>query len=140
MSCCSSTESTISVGFTPAIGCLGILKDTLNKCFLVQVADQRATTLEAEIWEYIKPDSHIMSDIWAAYANIVTIDNRVYLHSSINHSQNFVHPIDQEIHTQTIENMWMREKRKLKRQFGDQKHYLVHTSMSSCSSVQAIRK
>ena len=72
---------------------------------------RRATTLEAEIWEYIKPGSHIMSDIWAAYANIDTIDNRVYLHSFINHSQNFVHPIDQEIHTQTIENMWMRAKR-----------------------------
>ena len=89
-----------------------------NKCFLIQVADRRATTLEAEIWRYIEPGSPIMSDMWAAYANIDTIGNGVFLHSSINHSQNFVHPIDREIHTQTIENMWMRAKRKLKKQFG----------------------
>ena len=43
------------------------------------------------------------SDIWATYANIDTIGNRVYLHSSINHSQHFVHSIDREIYTQKIE-------------------------------------
>ena len=118
-----------------------------NKCFLVQVADQRATTLEAEICRYIEPDSHIMSDMWAAYANIDTIGNGVYLHSFINHSQNFVHPIDREIHTQTIENTWMRAKRKLKRQFGTSealfsiyRHvpvYKLHpvTAVNTCSAL-----
>ena len=56
--------------------------------------------------------------MWAAYANIDTIGNGVYLHSTINHSLHYVHPIYQEIHTQNVENMWMRAKRKLKRQFG----------------------
>ena len=59
-----------------------------------------------------------MSNMWAVYVNIDTIGNGAYLHSSINHSQHLVHPIDQEIHTQNIEDMWMRAKRKLKRQFG----------------------
>ena len=71
-----------------------------NKCFLVQVADHTAAKLEAEIWRYIEPGSHTMSDMWVAYANIGAIGNGIYLHSSINHSQYFDHPIDQEIHTQ----------------------------------------
>ena len=42
---------------------------------------------------------------------------RVYEHSVIVHQHNFVDPNDSEIHTQNIENMWMRAKRKLKRHF-----------------------
>ena len=34
------------------------------------------------------------------------------------HEQNFVDPNDDDIHTQNVENMWMRVKRKFKRQFG----------------------
>ena len=92
---------------------VGGIERYLNKCFLVQVADRRATTLETEIRRHIELGSLIMSNMWAAYANIDTIGNGVYLHSSTNHSQHFIHPIDREIHTQTIEDMWMREKRKL---------------------------
>ena len=59
------------------------------------------------------PGSHKMAYMWAAYANMDTIGNYIYLHSSMNHS-----PRDQEIPTQNVENMWTRAKRKLKRQFG----------------------
>jgi len=40
------------------------------------------------------------------------------MHSVVNHSLHFVDPQDEDIHTQNIENMWMRAKCKLKRQFG----------------------
>jgi transposase-like protein len=40
------------------------------------------------------------------------------MHSVVVHDKNFVDPNDSEIHTQNIENLWMRAKRKLKRQFG----------------------
>ena len=60
----------------------------------------------------------IISDGWAAYANLDTMDGGIYQHDVIIHEQNFVHPNDDEIHTQNIENMWMRAKRKFKRQFG----------------------
>ena len=54
----------------------------------------RAVTLDALILNYIRPGSHIISDMWAAYANIDTIVNGAYLHSSINHSLHFVDPCD----------------------------------------------
>ena len=41
----------------------------------------------------------------------------VYLHDVVIHEQNFVDPLHPEIHTQNVENMWMRAKRKLRRQF-----------------------
>ncbi|KAL8605161.1 hypothetical protein ACOMHN_031102 [Nucella lapillus] len=34
------------------------------------------------------------------------------------HQEHFVDPLNQEIHTENVENMWMRAKRKLLRQFG----------------------
>ena len=63
--------------------------------FLVEVANRRAATLEDWTVRYICPGSHIMSDMWAAYANIHTTDNGVYLHSTINHFLHFVDPCDQ---------------------------------------------
>ena len=49
--------------------------------------------------------SDIISVGWAAYNNVAQINGGVRLH-------------DAEIHTQHIENLWMRAKRKLRRQFG----------------------
>ena len=89
-----------------------------RKCFMVQVENRREGTLRALIEQHIRPGTHIISDGWAAYANISTIGNGIYSHSVINHSENFVHPLDPNIHTQNIENAWMRVKRKLKRQSG----------------------
>ena len=37
------------------------------------------------------------------------------------HELNFVNPIDNDIHTQNVENHWMRVKRKLRQQFGTHK-------------------
>ena len=59
-----------------------------------------------------------MSDGWAAYANIDAIRGGIYTHAVVVHQAHFVDPNDTEIHTQNIENMWMRAKRKIKRQFG----------------------
>lgn len=51
---------------------------------------------------------------------IRAIDNGTYwyTHSVTIHERNFVHHDNVAIHKQNIENMWMRAKRKLKRQFG----------------------
>lgn len=48
----------------------------------------------------------------------IDIEDGIYMHSVVVHERNFVDPVDPEIHTQNIENLWMRAKRKLKRQFG----------------------
>ncbi|KAK6993536.1 hypothetical protein BgiMline_010089 [Biomphalaria glabrata] len=89
-----------------------------GRCFMVEVPDRSAQTLENLIIQHILPGSHIISDGWAAYGNISRIQNGIYSHSVIIHEQNFVDPNDSNIHTQNVENLWMRAKRKLKRQFG----------------------
>ena len=89
-----------------------------GKCFLIEVPDRRATTLEPLIRRCILPGTHIISDGWPAYAHIDQIGNGIYMHDVIIHQRNFVDPVDREIHTENVENMWMRAKRKLRRQFG----------------------
>lgn len=59
-----------------------------------------------------------MSDGWRAYNNLNEIGGGVYEHKVIIHEANFVDPKDPDVHTQNIENTWMRCKRKLRRQFG----------------------
>lgn len=89
-----------------------------GKCFLVEVPDRSAATLEAKIVQHILPGTVIMSDGWAAYRNIGQLQHGIYDHSVVVHDRNFVDPDDSSIHTQNIENLWMRAKRKLKRQCG----------------------
>jgi len=59
-----------------------------------------------------------VSDGWVSYLNIHAIGDGIYTHDVIVHDRHFVDPTDEEIHTQNIENMWMRAKCKLRRQFG----------------------
>jgi len=89
-----------------------------GKCFLVEVPDRSARTLQDKITEFILPGTHIISDGWAAYAQIPNIRHGIYTHEVIIHQQHFVDPWNEDIHTENIENMWMRAKRKLRRQFG----------------------
>lgn len=62
-----------------------------------------------------------MSDGWASYAAIDQIAGGIYRHETIIHEQHFVDPEDETIHTQNIENTWMRVNKKIKRQFGTNK-------------------
>jgi transposase-like protein len=47
--------------------------------------------------------SHIITDGWRGYAGV---DQIGYRHDIVNHSANFISPIDPTIHTQNIENLW----------------------------------
>ena len=82
-----------------------------RKCAVYSVPDRRAATLIPVIQSTILPGSHIMSDGWNAYANLDTIDHGIYLHSVVIHAENFVNPIDQDVHTQSIESVWCRAKK-----------------------------
>ena len=42
----------------------------------------------------------------------------MYTHSTVVYQEHFVDPDDNEVHIQSVENMWMRAKRKIRRQFG----------------------
>jgi hypothetical protein len=46
------------------------------------------------------------------------MDDVNHTRETVIHDANFVNPVNPDIHTQNIENMWMRVKRKLRRQFG----------------------
>jgi len=128
----------------------GIERDT-GKCFLVEVPDRTAATLQQHIQTHILPGSHIVSDGWAAYANIDAIRGGIYTHAVVVHQAHFVDPNDTEIHTQNIENMWMWAKRKIKRQFGTSReeitpvhncllavHVSVHSLDNSCCHKPAV--
>jgi hypothetical protein len=59
------------------------------------------------------------------------MDGVYYTHEAVIHDPNFVNP---DFHTQNIENMWMRVKRKLRRQFGTSRA-LFRISMEELQST-----
>ena len=73
----------------------------------------RATLLSI-VREFILPDTTILSAQWAAYSNITSVPNN-YEYQTVDYSVNFVDP-ETHAHTQNIENVWMRMKRKKKQQ------------------------
>ena len=66
--------------------------------------------------EYVLPGTQVMSDLWRSYGGIAALPEG-YGHLTVNHSVNFVDPVSGE-HTQNVENMWMRYKRKVKSSMG----------------------
>ena len=46
------------------------------------------------------------------------LNDGVYLHDIVVHQQNFVDPLQPNVHTKNIENRWMRPNRGFQRQFG----------------------
>ncbi|CAG9831652.1 unnamed protein product [Diabrotica balteata] len=75
-------------------------------------------TLLPIISRMILPGTIINSDGWRAYANIGRMDGGVYEHRVVVHRQHFVDPDDDSVHTQSIESVGMRAKKKLRRQCG----------------------
>ena len=51
-----------------------------------------------------------ISDGWSAYADIEDIGDGIYINDVIIHKDSFVNPAHESIHTNTIENIWMRVK------------------------------
>ena len=95
---------------------------TTKEVFLVCVERRDAETLLPIIREKIAPGTTIVSDLWAAYN---TIGMNGYTHLTVNHSINFVDPVT-FANTQRVENMWMRAKRRNKRECGT-KSELLHS-------------
>ena len=62
--------------------------------------------------------SRIISDSWPMYVAILQLRNGIYEHSAVKHQLHFVDPLDDTVHTQNIEGLWMHAKRKLRRQSG----------------------
>jgi hypothetical protein len=78
------------------------------RCFMRLVYNRSEGHLCHLICEHIAEGTHIISDGWAAYANLSTMG---YQHSVVIHDENFVSPDDSNIHTQRIESTWSSLKR-----------------------------
>lgn len=87
----------------------GIERET-KKSFLVLVEKRDADSLLPIIQQYVLPGTTIFSDLWRAYGGIAGLPEG-YQHLTVNHSENFVDP-QTGAHTQNVENMWMRFKKK----------------------------
>jgi transposase-like protein len=81
------------------------------RSFVEFVENRREETLLEIIRRRIAPGTTIVSDGWAAYRNLARHN---YHHQVINHSANFVDPVNRSIHTQNIENNWKNIKRWLR--------------------------
>ena len=59
----------------------------------------------------------IVTDEWKGYARIRKM-NKSYTHLTVNHSKEFVKKTNSIIHTQNIESLWQKFKRRHKEEFG----------------------
>jgi len=90
------------------------LYDTDKRVGHIQLVDDRsANTLIPIIQKYVLPGTTIYSDQWPAYRNL---NNLGYIHSTINHSQNFVDP-NTGTCTNAIEAYWSRVERHVRLQW-----------------------
>ena len=75
------------------------------------------------------------TDAWGGYNNVSTINNMVYGHLVVVHSQNFVHPVHNDVRIQTIEGLRMHAKRKLRYQSGTSRNLFQATLQSSSGGI-----
>uniref|UniRef100_A0A914DN83 ISXO2-like transposase domain-containing protein n=1 Tax=Acrobeloides nanus TaxID=290746 RepID=A0A914DN83_9BILA len=94
----------------------GAIERGSGRAFMKLVNQRDAATLLPIIQDFVRHGTTIMSDLWRAYGGIQALPQG-YQHLTVNHSVNFVDP-DTGVHTQNIENTWMRFKKKLKKSHG----------------------
>ncbi|KAG0423173.1 hypothetical protein DMUE_6167, partial [Dictyocoela muelleri] len=86
-----------------------------KRYYIELVPNRSARYLLPIIRRVIRPGSIIWSDEWAAYNSI---DSNEYSHLTVNHSINFINPLN-GVHTQNIESLWNKIKKRLKKQNGN---------------------
>lgn len=93
----------------------GVVLGNHKQCFFEYVEHRNEDTLLEVIQRKILPGSIIMSDMWGGYQNLETrLAHMGYVHSRVNHSQNFINPIN-GANTQSIESFWSVTKRTLRK-------------------------
>ena len=81
----------------------GIVRGDFFEAFMEIVPNRSSTTLNEVILRNVEEGSTIMTDCWAGYKDL-TIQG--FAHFCVNHSYNFLNPLDHSIHTQKIESTW----------------------------------
>lgn len=77
---------------------------------MIKLVRNRNRHVINEFMQYVNPRSHVITDEWRGY---VDLRANGFAHTTINHSQFWVDPINRDIHTQTIESNWSILKRNL---------------------------
>jgi hypothetical protein len=80
----------------------GICRETKQTFFRI-VPDRSEDTLVQVLLTNVYTGTTIMSDCWRGYQNLTKYGFR---HATVNHSENFLNPDDESVHTQTIERAW----------------------------------
>lgn len=96
--------------------------DGVFNSFLCVVYDRSAPHLTHLIRQHVAPGTHIITDGWAAYNRLSEHD---YTHSVVIHEDNFVSPIDPDVHTQLIEATWGSLKRFIRSRGTHKGHHLL---------------
>ena len=104
--------------FRKGMWVVGMVERGTGRCWLEIVQRRDHVTLERIILAHILPGTVVITDAWRGYVNVATMNNGVYMHEVVVHEENFVDPIHADIHTETIEGLWMQAKRKLRYQGG----------------------
>lgn len=87
--------------------------DTVSKSFVLRnIPNRKAFTLSRVIKETIAEDTAVVSDMWPAYISLFSKEPG-YTHKTVNHSRHYVDPVT-GVHTNLVENLWMRLKNKLR--------------------------
>jgi len=97
---------------------VGLVERASGRCWMEVVVRRDARTLERIISNHVLPGTTIITDAWRGYQNVAQLNNGVYDHAVIVHAHEFVDSVDPDIHTETIEGLWMQAKRKLRYQSG----------------------
>jgi len=117
-SCRCCTKQNKDIHLTQGQWVFGAVERVSGKCFLTAVPDRSAATLESRILQHILPGTHIISDGWAAHCNLKDIGHGIYQDSFVRYMNFRIMCINEIVFMNDIENLWMRAKRKLHRQFG----------------------
>ena len=89
--------------------------------FLEIVPDRSSETLTELIVRKVETGSTIMTDLWKGYNGL---EEEGFRHFCVNHSLNFVNPLNLDVHTQKIEGFWGVLKRWLKKKGCNRKKHL----------------
>jgi len=89
---------------------VGLIECDSGRCWLEIVRQRDAQTLEQIISNHVFPVTVIVTDAWGGYPNVNQINNGIYTHKVV-HAHNFIDLVHSEIHTETIEGLWMQTKR-----------------------------
>lgn len=82
---------------------IGGIDRATNACFAELVSDRGADTTKELIMRRVNPHTRLITDKWRSY---LCLTKHNYIVDQVNHSKNFVDPIDPSINTQKIERAW----------------------------------